>query len=110
MIVLISLSPVLIATVLLLKVRQPPLEFYSRMVWDVSIILILMGLMCHAMGLLVGWTASRARLILGFTCLMVLPASLVVVKGFGPSAMAVLALLLAAAWGRIWHTFTSTSL
>jgi hypothetical protein len=108
--VLITLIPALIATVLLLKLRQPPLEFYAGMVWDISIILILLGLACHAMGLLVGWTSSRARVILGAISLLVLLASLVVVKGFGPSAIVVLALLLAAAWGRIWHTFTSTSL
>jgi len=109
-IILISLIPAIIASVILLKLRKPPLEFYSQMVWDISIILVLTALACHAMGLLVGWTASRARLILGFVCLIVLLASLVVVKGFGPSAMAVLALLIAAIWGRIWHTFTSTSL
>lgn len=108
--VLISLIPALIASILLLKLRRPPLDLYSRMVWDISIVLVLMGLACHAMGLLIGWTGNRARLILGFICLIVVLASLVVVKGFGPSAMAFLTLLIAAVWGRIWHTFTSASL
>lgn len=108
--VLLTVIPAIIATVLLLKLRKPPLEFYSRMVWDISIVLILMGLACHAMGLLVGWTGSKARLFVGSVCLIVLLASLVAVKGFGPSAMAFLVLLVAAVWGRIWHTFTSTSL
>lgn len=108
--VLVSLIPTLVAIVLLLKLRKPPWEFYSGIVWDVSIVLILMGLACHAVGLLAGWTSSRASLLVGCICLILLVASLVVVKGFGLSAVGVLALLLAAVWGRIWHTFTSTSL
>jgi hypothetical protein len=67
-------------------------------------------LACHAVGLLIGWTSSRARLIAGFVCLMLLLPSLVVIKGFGPWVVALLALLILAVWGRIWHTFTSASL
>jgi ABC-type transport system involved in multi-copper enzyme maturation permease subunit len=108
--VAVTLVPVLVTTVVLLRLKAPPLEFYSRMVWDISIVLALTGLACHGMGLLIGWTSSKSRLITGFLCLMLLLASLVVVKGFGPPAMALLALLLLAVWGRVWHTFTSTSL
>jgi hypothetical protein len=109
-IVLITLIPVLAAAVMLLRLNEVPLEFYSRMVWDISIVLALTGIACHGMGLLIGWTSSKSSLIVGFVCLMLLLAALVVVKGFGPSAMALLALLILAAWARVWHTFTSTSL
>jgi len=109
-IVLITLIPVLVVAVILLRLNEVPLELYSRMVWDISIVLALTGLACHGMGLLIGWTSSKSSLIVGFLCLMLLLASLLVVKGFGPSAMALLSLLILAAWGRIWHTFTSTSL
>ncbi len=39
LILLISLIPVLVASVVLLKLQFPPLEFYSRMVWDISVVL-----------------------------------------------------------------------
>ena len=86
------------------------MEFYSQMVWDICAVLLLAGLACHSMGLLIGWTSSKARLIAGFPCLILLLLSLVVVKGFGPSTAALLTLLILVVWGRIWHTFTSTSL
>ena len=108
--VLITLVPVLVAGVVLLRSKAPPLEFYSRMVWDISAVSVLVGLACHGVGLLIGWTSSKARLIAGFFCLLLLLLSLVVVKGFGPWAVALLALLILAVWGRIWHTFTSASL
>jgi len=108
--VVVTLVPAIVAGVILLKLKKPPLEFYSQMVWDISVALLLAGLACHSLGLLIGWTGSKARLIAGFPCLMLLLLSLVVVKGFGPSTAVLLALLILVVWGRIWHTFTSTSL
>jgi len=108
--VLVTLVPVLVATIMLLRLNEVPLGLYSRMIRDISIMLALIGLACHGMGLLIGWTNSKSSLIVGFVCLMLLLASLVVAKGFGPSAMALLTLLIVAAWARVWHTFTSTSL
>jgi hypothetical protein len=107
---LVALIPGLVACVLLLRLRVPPLEFYSRMVWDISIVLLLMGLACHGAGLLIGWTNSKARVLAGFPCLLLFLASLVVIKGFGLSAMLLLVLVLAVFWGRTWHTFTSASM
>lgn len=109
-IILVTLIPVLVTGIILFRVKAPPLEFYSRMVWDISAVLVLVGLLCHSVGLLIGWTSSKARLMAGFFCLMLLLLSLVVVKGFGPWVVALLALLILAVWGRIWHTFTSASL
>ncbi len=108
--VLITLIPMLVASVVLFRLNGPPVEFYSRTLWSISIVLALTGLACHGMGLLIGWTGSKSRLIVGFLCLMLLLVSLVAIKGFGPSAIVLLAVLILAAWGRIWHTFTSTSL
>jgi hypothetical protein len=108
--VLITMVPAIALGVILLRLRVPPLEFYSRMVWDISAVAILTGLACHGMGLLIGWTTNRAWLIVAFVGLLTLLPALVVVKGFGPAAMAFLGLLILAAWARIWHTFTSMSL
>ncbi len=110
LILVVSVVPVLIASLFLFKSQFPPLQFYAGVVWDISIVLILMGLACHAVGLLTGWTSSKARLIASFPCLLLLLASLVVIKGFDSSAMLLLALFIAATWTRIWHTFTSASL
>jgi ABC-type transport system involved in multi-copper enzyme maturation permease subunit len=108
--VLITLGPLLGAAIVLLTLKAPPLELYSRMVWDIPVVLLLTGLACHGAGLLIGWTSSKARLIVGFVCLLLLLASLVVVKGFGLLAMVLLALLILAVWAKIWHTFVSASL
>jgi len=107
---LIALVPGLVGCVLLLRLRFPPLDFYSRMIGDVSIVLALAGLACHGAGLLIGWTNSRARVIAGLPCLLLVVASLVVIKGFGLSAVVVLALAIGVFWGRTWHTFTSASM
>jgi len=109
-ILVISLVPVFMASLFLLKSQFPPLQFYAGVVWDISIVLVLMGLACHAVGLLTGWTSSKGRLIASFPCLLLLLASLVVIKGFDSSAMLLLTLFIAAVWARIWHTFTSASL
>ncbi|MEN6576371.1 MAG: hypothetical protein ABFD90_08510 [Phycisphaerales bacterium] len=105
-----TLVPALVLAIILLKLKKPPLEFYSQMVWDISAVLLLGGVACHSLGLLVGWTGSKARLIAGFPCLMLLLPSLVAVKGFGPSTAVLLTLLIMVVWGWIWHTFTSASL
>jgi len=108
--VVVTLVPALVSGIILLTLKKPPLEFYSQMVWDICAVLLLMGLACHSMGLLVGWTGSKARLFVGLLCLMLLLPALVVVKGFGPATAALLALLILVVWGRVWHVFTSASL
>ncbi len=108
--VLVSLVPLVVTTIVLLWVFVPPLEFYGRMVVEVSLTLLLTAAACYVGGLLVGWTTSKAWLLAGTVLVLLFPVSLVIIKGFGPEAMAILVLFIAAALLYAWHTFMSASL
>jgi hypothetical protein len=108
--VLIALVPAVIVAVVLLRLRLAHPEFYSQMIWHIAAVLLLMGLASHCVGLLMGWTSNRVRVSLGLIGLLAVLVSLVVIKGFDASAIALLGLLILAGWARIWHTFTSTTL
>jgi hypothetical protein len=109
LVVLLTLVPVIVATVILLREFVPPFEFYRRMVMEISIVAVLMGTTCYSLGLLAGWTTSKSRLFLG-SCLPIVAMSVVGAKGFGPDAMLTLLLVIGAALVATWHKFTSASL
>jgi ABC-type transport system involved in multi-copper enzyme maturation permease subunit len=108
--VLVSLVPLAVTTILLLWMFAPPLEFYGRMVVEISLTVLLAAVACYCAGLLVGWTTSKAWLLAGCVLLLLSLVSLVVIKGFGPDAMALLLLFSGATLWYSWHAFTSTSL
>ena len=110
LIVLVCLVPLVVTTILLLWRFAPPLEFYGRMVVEISLTVFLAAVACYFAGLLVGWTTSKAWLLAGSVLLLLSLASLVVIKGFGPGAMAILLLFIGATLWYAWHTFTSASL
>jgi hypothetical protein len=108
--VLVSLVPLSVTTIVLLWMSAPPLEFYGRMVVEISLTVLLAAVACYFAGLLVGWTTSKAWLLAGTVLLLLSLVSLVVIKGFGPDAMALLLLFIGATLWYAWHTFTSASL
>lgn len=108
--VLIALVPVFLTATVLLRLEAQPFEFYSHIVRDVSLVLGLTGLACYCAGLMVGWTGSRAWLIVGSLVLIALLVVIPVAKGFGLGAVLLLLVLIAAMVGRVWHTFTTASL
>jgi ABC-type transport system involved in multi-copper enzyme maturation permease subunit len=108
--VLVALVPLAVATIVLLWMFAPPLEFYGRMVAEISLTVLLTAVACYLAGLLVGWTTSKAWLLAGCVLLLLSLVSLVVIKGFGPEAMAILLLFIGATLWYAWHTFTSASL
>jgi len=108
--VLVALVPLAVTSIVLLRMVMPPLEFYGRMVVEIPLTLFLAAAACYVTGLLAGWTTSKSWLLAGNVLLPLFPASLVVIKGFGPEAMAVLLLFIVATLGYAWHTFTSASL
>lgn len=99
-----------VPVVIVLRLAAPPLEFYARMIWEISVAAALTGFACYGIGLLVGWTTNRTWLVFGGLLLLALLMSFLVVKGFGPGAMLLLLLFIAAVLTRVWHTFTSASL
>jgi hypothetical protein len=108
--VLVSLVPLAVTTILLLWMFAPPLEFYGRMVVAISLTVLLVAVACYCAGLLVGWTTSKAWLLAGSVLLLLSLVSLIVIKGFGLDAMAILLLFIGATIWYAWHTFTSASL
>jgi len=110
LIVLVCLVPLVVTTILLLWRFAPPLEFYGRMVVEISLTVFLAAVACYFAGLLVGWTTSKAWLLAGSVLLLLSLVSLVVIKGFGLGAMALLLLFIGATLWYAWHTFTSASL
>ena len=108
--VLVALVPLAVTTIVLLWMFVPPLEFYGRMVVEISLTVLLAAVACYGGGLLVGWTTSKAWLLAGSVLLLLSLVSLMVIKGFGPEAMAILLLFIGATLWYAWHTFTSASL
>jgi len=108
--VLAALIPVFITAVVLLQLYVPPFEFYSGVVVEVSVALILAGFLCYCVGLQTGWTTSRVVLVGGTLFVTSACASLIAIKGFGPQALLILVLLSAALLVRTWSQFVSRSL
>jgi ABC-type transport system involved in multi-copper enzyme maturation permease subunit len=107
--VLASVVPLVVAVIVLLRLFTPGAQLWYPLVVEVSITIALTGFACYCVGLLIGWTSIRVWLLAGSLPLLA-TISLVFIKGFGPEAMAVLLLLIAAVLLRVWHKFTSTSL
>lgn len=108
--ILVTIVPLVIAAVVLLRVFVPGAEFWYRTVAEVSVMILLTGFACYCAGLSIGWTTSRAWLLAGNLLLLVAAASLVYIKGFGPGSMAILLLFTMTILLRVWHQFTSASL
>jgi hypothetical protein len=110
LVILLTLVPPVIAAILLLHYFAPPLAFYWRIVVEVSAAVVLTGFACYCMGLLIGWSTSKVRLVGGALLLLPLVVPIALVKGAGPEAVALLLLLVVASLLRVWHEFTSVSL
>ena len=108
--VLVSFVPVALTITILLWMSVPFLVFYWRLIVGLSVTAILMGIACHCIGLLIGWTTSKAWLLVGNLLLAALLVSLVWIKGFGPDVAVLLLLLIGAMLVRVWRTFAAASL
>jgi ABC-type transport system involved in multi-copper enzyme maturation permease subunit len=105
-----ALVPLLIMAVALLYFTGKPLAFYWRIIAKVFTTAVLAGFACHCAGLLLGWTTNKMVPVLSVLFGTLLVVLLVVVKGFGLAAIALLLLFSVAALLRVWHEFTSVSL
>jgi ABC-type transport system involved in multi-copper enzyme maturation permease subunit len=108
--ILASLAPGIGMAIVLLRAFGTPLEFFHRMIVEISLAIILTGLACYCVGLMVGWTANKAWLAAGSLSLFALMATLVWIKGFGVEVMLILLLSIGAMLLRTWQTFTSAPL
>lgn len=108
--ILVVLVPTGVAAGVLLRKFFLPMGFYGRAVVEVPVAIFLFALACYCLGLLIGSTTRRLLLVAGCLIVPLVMTALIVVKGFGPPVMAVLALLSLAAIVRIVTEFYSTPL
>jgi hypothetical protein len=108
--ILTFLVPVTITAVVLLRLFAPPVPIYSGFIFDIFIVIFLMGFACYCLGLQTGWTSSRVTPTLSGVALAFVLVPLILVKGFGLHIAVMLLLFIIASLVRTWHKFTSTPL
>ncbi|MHC4544901.1 MAG: hypothetical protein ACYTDW_04880 [Planctomycetota bacterium] len=111
--ILTFLVPLTITAVVLLRLFAPPVPLhsgYSGLIFDIFIVIFLMGFACYCLGLQTGWTSSKVTPTLGGVALAFVLVPLFVVKGFGLHIVVILLLFIIASLVRTWHRFMSTSL
>ena len=108
--ILTFLVPLTITAVVLLNLFAPPVPIYSGFIFDIFIVIFLMGFACYCLGLQTGWTSSKVTPTLGGMALAFVLVPLIVVKGFGLHIVVILLLFIIASLVRTWHRFMSTSL
>ncbi len=111
--ILTFLVPLTITAVVLLRLFAPPVPIhsgYSEFIFDIFIVIFLMGFACYCIGLQTGWTSSRVTPTLGGMALTSLLVPLILVKGFGLHVVVILLLFIIASLVRTRHRFMSTSL
>ena len=108
--ILTILVPTFVAAIVLLNAFLPPLSFYWPAVVEISVTLFLVVLASYCMGLLIGTTTRKLMLVAGCLVVPFILATLILLKGFGPQAMAVLVLLILASLVRSATKLLSTPL
>ncbi len=109
-IILAMLVSLLIAGVAILHVIGAPLALYGHAIAEISVTVALAGFACYCVGLLLGWTANKAYPALSVLVGILLVMLLVVVKGFGMTAIMLLLLFCIASLLHVWYRFTSVPL
>jgi hypothetical protein len=108
--VLATILPLAVTGLILLESSPRFAAYRGRIVGEMATTAVVAGFACYCMGLLSGWTGSRVWLLAGGTVLLTLVLSIVIVKGVGIEAVAVLLLLIAASLPVVWYRFVSTPL
>jgi len=109
-VILAMLVSLLIAAVAILYFGGMPLAIYGGVIAEVSATMALASLACYCIGLLGGWTTIKVAPVLAIFFGVVAIVLLVVVKGFGLSAIVLLLLFVIMSLLHVWHRFTSVSL
>jgi hypothetical protein len=101
----------LIATCMALRyLFAPPIPVLSGIIYDIFIVVFLLGLACYFLGLMTGWTTSKIAPAMACLVLTFILSSLIIVKGFGLCIKGILILFIIACLIRTWQKYTSTSL
>jgi hypothetical protein len=108
--ILTLLLPLLIATIILLRLLSPPIPMFGGIIVDVFTGLFLTALACYCIGLQTGSKSGKPGAAIGGLALTFILISLVFVKGFGAPLVVLLVLFIIASLIRVWHTFTTMSL
>lgn len=113
--ILLAIVPIALTNAVLLQIYHvaPVSHMYMSFFAKLFLFLLLASLTCYAFGLQMGWGANRFRPILGTlgaVILLAVPASVLIMKGFGLHSAVILLVLTFASLTRTWHTFMSTPL
>ena len=101
----------LIATCMALRyLFAPPIPVLSGIIYDIFIVVFLLGLACYFLGLMTGWTTSKIAPAMACLVLTFILSSLIIAKGFGLCIKGILILFIIACLTRTWQKYTSTSL
>ena len=101
----------LIATCMALRyLFAPPIPVLSSIIYDIFIVVFLLGLACYFLGLMTGWTTSKIAPAMACLVLTFILSSLIIVKGFGLCIKGILILFIIVCLIRTWQKYTSTSL
>lgn len=101
----------LIATCMALRyLFAPPIPILSSIIYDIFIVVFLLGLACYFLGLMTGWTTSKIAPAMACLVLTFIISSMIIVKGFGLCIKGILILFIIACLTRTWQKYTSTSL
>jgi hypothetical protein len=74
----------LIATCMALRyLFAPPIPILSSIIYDIFIVVFLLGLACYFLGLMTGWTTSKIAPAMACLVLTFIISSMIIVKGFG---------------------------
>ena len=108
--ILTLLLPLLIATIILLRLLSPPIPLFGRVIVEVFIGLFLTAFACYCIGLQTGSKSGKPGAALSGLVLTLILISLIFVKGFDAPLVVLLVLFIIASLIRIWLTFTTMSL
>jgi hypothetical protein len=102
--------PLLITSMALRYLFAPPIPVLSSIIYDIFIVVFLVGFACYCLGLMTGWTTGK--IVPAMTCLVLtfIFTSLIITKGFGLCIKGILILFILACLTRTWQKFISTSL
>ena len=110
LVILIIVLPFIITSMVMTYLFASPIPFFPGMIFDIFVAIFLLGFACYCLGLMTGWTAGKIAPTLGCLGLTFILTTLIIVKGFGPSAKGILIMIIVACLIRTWQKFTSTSL
>lgn len=108
--ILLWFVPLIITAAISIRILKSYYDPYHSFTFEISISIFLLVFACYCLGLITGWTEGKVVPALGGLILVLIFASLIVVKGFGFNFFVILIPFIAACLFCVRQKFISTSL